>query len=248
MKIYVKHYREAAVGILEFGDPSGNSLRENSLKELQKQLLALEADEKVRVIILQSAGSKAFCGGASFTEMKELKNINQATVFFMGFANVINTLRSLSKFVIARIQGKVVGGGVGLVSACDFAIATESAYIKLSELSIGLGPYVIEPAVSRKIGLSSFSQLSLDTENWKNPEWSLSRGLFADVVKNEDELNKKVNETAERISAYSPTAVKSLKKLHWKNTDHWETLLPKNAEITARLVLEKTTQKILKNL
>jgi methylglutaconyl-CoA hydratase len=248
MEIYVKHYREAAVGVLEFGDPSGNSLRENSLKELQKQLLALEADEKVRVIILQSAGSKAFCGGASFTEMKELKDINQATVFFMGFANVINTLRSLSKFVIARIQGKVVGGGVGLVSACDFAIATKSAYIKLSELSIGLGPYVIEPAVSRKIGSSAFSQLSLDTENWKNPEWSLSKGLFADVVKNEDELNKKVNETAERISAYSPQAVKSLKKLHWKNTDHWETLLPKNAEITARLVLEKTTQKILKNL
>ena len=248
MEIYVKHYREAAVGVLEFGDPSGNSLRENSLKELQKQLLDLEADEKVRVIILQSAGSKAFCGGASFTEMKELKDINQATVFFMGFANVINTLRSLSKFVIARIQGKVVGGGVGLVSACDFAIATKSAYIKLSELSIGLGPYVIEPAVSRKIGSSAFSQLSLDTENWKNPEWSLSKGLFADVVKNEDELNKKVNETAERISAYSPTAVKSLKKLHWKNTDHWETLLPKNAKITARLVLEKTTQKILKNL
>ena len=248
MKIYVKHYRKAAVGILEFGDPSGNSLRENSLKELQKQLLALEANEKVRVIILQSAGSKACCGGASFIEMKELKDIEQATTFFMGFANVINTLRSLSKFVIARIQGKVVGGGVGLVSACDFAIATKGASIKLSELSIGLGPYVIEPAVSRKIGATAFSQLSLDTENWKDPEWSLSRGLFADVVKNEDELNKKVNEVAERISAYSPQAVKSLKKLHWKNTDHWETLLPKNAEITARLVLEKTTQKILKTL
>ena len=248
MKIYVKHYRKAAVGILEFGDPSGNSLRENSLKELQKQLIALEANEKVRVIVLQSAGSKAFCGGASLIEMKELKDIEQATIFFMGFANVINTLRSLSKFVIARIQGKVVGGGVGLVSACDFAIATKCASIKLSELSIGLGPYVIEPAVSRKIGATAFSQLSLDTENWKDPEWSLSRGLFADVVKNEDELNKKVNEVAERISAYSPQAVKSLKKLHWKNTDHWETLLPKNAEITARLVLEKTTQKILKTL
>ena len=248
MKIYVKNYRKAAVGILEFGDPSGNSLRENSLKELQKQLLALESNEKVRVIVLQSAGSKAFCGGASLIEMKELKDIEQATIFFMGFANVINTLRSLSKFVIARIQGKVVGGGVGLVSACDFAIATKCASIKLSELSIGLGPYVIEPAVSRKIGATAFSQLSLDTENWKDPEWSLSRGLFADVVKSEDELNKKVNEAAERISAYSPQAVKSLKKLHWKNTDHWETLLPKNAEITARLVLEKTTQKILKTL
>ena len=248
MKIYVKNYRKAAVGILEFGDPSGNSLRENSLKELQKQLLALEANEKVRVIVLQSAGSKAFCGGASLIEMKELKDIEQATIFFMGFANVINTLRSLSKFVIARIQGKVVGGGVGLVSACDFAIATKCASIKLSELSIGLGPYVIEPAVSRKIGATAFSQLSLDTENWKDPEWSLNRGLFADVVKNEDELNKKVNEAAKRISTYSPQALKSLKKLHWKNTDHWETLLPKNAEITARLVLEKTTQKILKTL
>ena len=246
--MYVKHYKEGPIGVLEFGNPAGNSLSSNSLKELQKQLLALEEDDQVRVIILQSGGSRAFCGGASFSEMKELEDLRQATQFFMGFAHMINALRGLSKFVIARIQGKVVGGGVGLVSACDFAIATKSAYIKLSELSIGLGPYVIEPAVSRKIGLSAFSQLSLDTENWKNPEWSLSRGLFADIVKNEEELNKKVNETAERISAYSRTAVKSLKKLHWKNTDHWETLLPKNAEITARLVLEKTTQKILKNL
>ena len=248
MDIYVKHYKEGPFGILEFGNPAGNSLRSNSLKELQKQLLALEEDDQVRVIILQSGGSRAFCGGASFSEMKELEDLRQATQFFMGFAHMINALRGLSKFVIARIQGKVVGGGVGLVAACDYAIAAKSASIKLSELSIGIGPYVIEPVVSRKIGTTAFSQLSLDAENWKNTDWSFNKGLFAHVVENENELNRKVDQIAKRISAYSPNAVKNLKKLHWKDTNHWEDLLPKNAGITARLLLEEATQKILKNL
>tara|TARA_X000000368_G_scaffold388244_1_gene349614 strand:- start:314 stop:814 length:501 start_codon:yes stop_codon:yes gene_type:complete len=166
----------------------------------------------------------------------------------MGFADVINTLRKLSKFVIARVHGKVVGGGVGLVAACDYAIATKNAYSKLSELSIGIGPYVIEPVVSRKIGLTAFSQLSFDAENWKNSDWSLNKGLFSEVVENENELNNKLDEITNRISSYSPNAVKNLKQLYWKNTDHWDDLLPKNAEITARLVLEEAAQKILKNL
>ena len=147
-----------------------------------------------------------------------------------------------------RIQGKVVGGGVGLVAACDYAIAHQDASIKLSELSIGIGPYVIEPVVSRRIGLSAFAQLSIDAENWKDSKWALDKGLYADVVKNEDELNKKLGEITERISKYSPTAVRKLKKLHWKNTDHWDSLLSTNAEITAKLILGKDSQEILKTL
>ncbi len=248
MEIYVEQYREDDCGIIEFGNPAGNSLDTDNLKRLREQLLEFETDSLIKVIVLQSSGSKAFCGGASFTEMKELKDLKQATLFFMGFAHIINTIRGISKFVIARVQGKVVGGGVGLVAACDYAIATKNAFIKLSELSIGIGPYVIEPVVSRKIGTTAFSQLSFDAENWKNTEWSLSRGLFSDVVENENELNKKVYKITKRISSYSPNAVKNLKKLYWKNTDHWDALLTKNAEITARLVLEETAQKILKEL
>ncbi len=248
MEIYVKNFREGALGILEFGNPYGNSLNQKSITELHEQLLVLNTDKKVKVIILQSAGCNAFCGGASFAEMKKFKNLEQATKFFMGLSNLINTLRTLSKFVVARIQGKVVGGGVGLVAACDYAIAHQDASIKLSELSIGIGPYVIEPIVSRRIGLSAFAQLSIDAENWKNSKWALDKGLYADVVENEDELNKKLGEITERISKYSPTAVRKLKKLHWKNTDHWDSLLSTNAEITAKLILGKDSQEILKRL
>ena len=248
MEVYVKNNRKNACGILEFRNPAGNSLQSNSLTEIRKILLELEADSQVKVIIIQSVGSSSFCGGASLKEMKRLRDLEQATKFFMGFADVINTLRKLSKFVIARVHGKVVGGGVGLVAACDYAIATKNAYSKLSELSIGIGPYVIEPVVSRKIGLTAFSQLSFDAENWKNSDWSLNKGLFSEVVENENELNNKLDEITNRISSYSPNAVKNLKQLYWKNTDHWDDLLPKNAEITARLVLEEAAQKILKNL
>jgi len=248
MEIYVKNTRKNNCGILEFRNPAGNSLQSNSLAGIRKNLLELEADSQVKVIILQSVGSNAFCGGASLKEMKRLRDLEQATQFFMGFADVINTLRKLSKFVIARVHGKVVGGGVGLVAACDYAIASKNAYSKLSELSIGIGPYVIEPVVSRKIGLTAFSQLSFDAENWKNSDWSLNKGLFSEVVENENELNNKLDEITNRISSYSPNAVKNLKQLYWKNTDHWDDLLPKNADITARLVLEEAAQKILKNL
>jgi methylglutaconyl-CoA hydratase len=248
MEIYVKNTRKNNCGILEFRNPAGNSLQSNSLSEIRNNLLELEADSQVKVIILQSVGSNAFCGGASLKEMKRLRDLEQATKFFMGFADVINTLRKLSKFVIARVHGKVVGGGVGLVAACDYAIASKNAYSKLSELSIGIGPYVIEPVVSRKIGLTAFSQLSFDAENWKSSDWSLNKGLFSEVVENQNELNNKLDEITNRISSYSPNAVKNLKQLYWKNTDLWDDLLPKNARITARLVLEEAAQKILKNL
>jgi methylglutaconyl-CoA hydratase len=248
MEIYVKNTRKNNCGILEFRNPAGNSLQSNSLSEIRNNLLELEADSQVKVIILQSVGSNAFCGGASLKEMKRLRDLEQATQFFMGFADVINTLRKLSKFVIARVHGKVVGGGVGVVAACDYAIATKNAYSKLSELSIGIGPYVIEPVVSRKIGLTAFSQLSFDAENWKSSDWSLNKGLFSEVVENQNELNNKLDEITNRISSYSPNAVKNLKQLYWKNTDLWDDLLPKNARITARLVLEEAAQKILKNL
>ncbi len=134
MEVYVKNNRKNTCGILEFRNPAGNSLQSNSLTEIRKILLELEADSQVKVIIIQSVGSTAFCGGASLKEMKRLRDLEQATKFFMGFADVINTLRKLSKFVIARVHGKVVGGGVGLVAACDYAIATKNAYMECLNL------------------------------------------------------------------------------------------------------------------
>ena len=177
MEAYVTHRREGSCGILEFGNPAGNSLPGKLLEKLHKKLHHLEEDDQVAVIVLQSMGNRAFCGGASFSEMKGLKTVEEATAFFMGFAKVINQIRNLSKFIIAQVQGKVVGGGLGLVAACDYVIAHESAGVKLSELSIGIGPFVIEPAVSRKIGTTAFAQLSLEAERLNPPAGPKRKGF-----------------------------------------------------------------------
>jgi methylglutaconyl-CoA hydratase len=249
MKAYVKQYKEDTYGVLEFGNSAGNSLSTPILNEFKTHLIALEKDPTVKVIIIQSYGIRAFCGGASLAEMKTLKTLKEATKFFMGIADLINTIRSLSKFVVARVQGKVVGGGVGLVAACDYVVANSKAEIKLSELSIGIGPFVIEPVVSRKIGITAFSQLSLDAHTWKSAEWSFEKGLYTSICSNRSEdLNQTVKFHVGRLANYSQKAMKTLRKLHWKETDHWETLLTKNAIITAELVLESTTQNILKTL
>ena len=248
MKLYVTHNRKGPLGILRFGNPAGNSLPSHLLKQINFQLIELEKDPKVKVIIIESEGERAFCGGASLSEMKTLVNLEQATNFFMGFAEVLNTIRTLTKFCMARVQGKVVGGGVGLVAACDYVVAHESAAIKLSELSIGIGPYVIEPAVSRKIGLTAFANLSLDAHNWKSSRWGLQKGLYSSICKTLEELDAEVNETASRLATYPQKSIQTLRKLHWKDTGSWAELLPKNAEITGKLALEEMTQNILKKL
>ncbi len=180
--------------------------------------------------------------------MKTLQTLEEATAFFMGIADLINTLRSLSKFVIGRVHGKVVGGGVGLVAACDYVLANRTAQIKLSELSIGIGPYVIEPVVSRKIGGTAFAQLSLDAHQWKSATWAEDKGLYHALFETQVELDLAVKTNAERFASYPEKAVKTLRKLHWKETEHWDKLLPKNAAITGELALQEATQNILKKL
>ena len=247
MEAYVKNYCEGNIGFLEFGNPAGNSLPSPLLKAFKAGLIALEKDSNVRVIV-QSFGDRAFCGGASLAEMKTLQTLEEATAFFMGIADLINTLRSLSKFVIGRVHGKVVGGGVGLVAACDYVLANRTAQIKLSELSIGIGPYVIEPVVSRKIGGTAFAQLSLDAHQWKSATWAEDKGLYHALFETQVELDLAVKTNAERFASYPEKAVKTLRKLHWKETEHWDKLLPKNAAITGELALQEATQNILKKL
>ena len=248
MEAYVKNYCEGNIGFLEFGNPAGNSLPSPLLKAFKAGLIALEKDSNVRVIVIQSFGDRAFCGGASLAEMKTLQTLEEATAFFMGIADLINTLRSLSKFVIGRVHGKVVGGGVGLVAACDYVLAKSTAQIKLSELSIGIGPYVIEPVVSRKIGGTAFAQLSLDAHQWKSAAWAEDKGLYHALFETQVELDLAVKTNAERFASYPEKAVKTLRKLHWKETEHWDQLLPKNAAITGKLALQETTKNILKKL
>ena len=245
MEPFVTHLIKGNCGILEFGNASGNSLTSNMLNELSKNLMLLDSSKVVKVIILKSSGLKAFSGGASLTELKTLKSFNGAREFFIGFANLLNAFRTLKKFVILQVQGRVVGGGIGIVAACDYTIAYEKAEIKLSELSIGLGPFVIEPALTRKIGSAAFAQLSLEAENWKTAKWARKKGLYNSVVNSHKELEISVGELAEKFGNYSSDAMEKLRKLHWENTEHWEGTLKSNAEITAKLLLKDAAQNIL---
>ena len=247
MEASVHLEKKNKIGRVRFFHPKGNCLTTEMLQKLIKAFKAADADVNIGVIILESQGN-AFCSGASLKELKEVKTLDEATAFFMGFSDLLNTLRKMSKFVLTIVHGKVVGGGVGLVAACDYAFASDAASMKLSELSIGIGPYVIEPAVSRKIGPAAFAQLSLDSAHWKSAQWGLDKGLYAECFNDQQTLHQTVNKKAERLANYGLEACRELRKLHWKDTQNWESLLPKNAKITAQLSLSNFSQNKIKSL
>lgn len=236
---------ENKIATIEFGHPASNSFPSELLERLAKAFDQLSDDNAVHVIILKSEGDRAFCAGASFDELIAIQNLEEGKKFFLGFANVLNAMRNCKKPIIGRVQGKTVGGGVGLASACDYCFATEAASIKLSELTIGIGPFVIEPAVSRKIGLAAFEALAWDASQWKNAYWAKEKGLFSRVFEKIDELDKEVQLFAEKLASYNPEALQAMKKVNWKNTDHWETLLLQRAATSGELVLSEFTKNAL---
>ena len=233
------------IATVEFFHPASNSFPSELLQRLASAFNELSNNNDVHVIILKSEKEGAFCAGASFDELVAISNLEEGKQFFLGFANVINAMRNCSKLIIGRIQGKTVGGGVGLAAACDYCLATEQASIKLSELSIGIGPFVIEPAVERKMGVAALSELTLDATSWKTAYWAKEKGLFATVFQTIDELDKEVENLANNLASYNPNALFEMKKVLWKNTEKWEQLLNERAEISGKLVLSEFTKKAL---
>ena len=239
---YVKCEFHNAVTTIEFFHPQSNSLPARILDELAQSIHAAGNDPDTKVIVIRSAGDKTFCAGASFDELIAIKTADQGLQFFSGFAHVINAIRVAPKFVIARIQGKCVGGGVGIAAAADYAFATEAAEIKLSELAIGIGPFVVGPAVERKIGGSAFSQLAIDATMWRNADWARRKGLFAEVHAHVDGMDESISRLTELLSHSSPEAMAEMKKIFWKGTEHWDRLLIERAAISGRLVLSDFTR------
>jgi methylglutaconyl-CoA hydratase len=233
------------IATVEFFHPASNSFPSELLERLTKAFNELSLNNDVSVIILKSEKEGAFCAGASFDELVEISNLTEGKQFFLGFANVINAMRNCSKIIIGRVQGKTVGGGVGLVAACDYCFASEAASIKLSELTIGIGPFVIEPAMTRKIGISAFAELALDATNWHTAYWAKEKGLYARVFESIKELDVEVENFALKLSNYNPEALTALKKVLWKETENWEALLEDRAEISGRLVLSDFTKNAL---
>ncbi|WP_396217491.1 enoyl-CoA hydratase/isomerase family protein [Flavobacterium sp.] len=243
MTAFVKQELKNNVGYITFFHPAGNSFPSSQLQELVKTIQDLDVNENVTIIVLQSEGT-TFCAGASFDELLQIDNLTDGKQFFSGFANVINAIRNCSKLIVGKVQGKAVGGGVGIIAACDYAIATTKADIKLSELTIGIGPFVIEPAVSRKIGHTAMSELTLDGNEWKSATWAFEKGLFAKLVQPED-LDAALEKFASQLASYNPEALVEIKQVFWQNTAHWNTLLYERAEISGKLVLSSFTKKAL---
>jgi methylglutaconyl-CoA hydratase len=236
---------DGKVATVEFGHPASNSFTAELLDRLTAEFHTLSENTDIAVIILKSEGDRAFCAGASFDELMAVSNLEEGKIFFSGFANVINAMRTCKKVIVGRVQGKTVGGGVGLASACDYVFAAEEASIRLSELKIGIAPLVIEPAVERKIGTAAISELSLSPTEWKNAYWAQEKGLFSRVFDSMKELDKDLEFFVEKLSSYNPEAIEEWKKVLWKDTSHWNTLLVDRAAITGKLVLSEFTRNAL---
>ncbi len=226
---------------IEFFHPLSNSLPGKILASIANTITELSGKDDVRVIVLKSKGDRAFCAGASFDELISIKDLETGKKFFSGFANVINACRKSSKLIIGRVQGKAVGGGVGLASAVDYCFATKFAAVKLSELAIGIGPFVVGPAVERKIGTSAMSQLAINATEWKSAEWARDKGLYTDIYDSAEEMDNAINELASKLSDSNPEAMRLLKQIFWKGTEDWDELLADRAAMSGKLVLSEFT-------
>jgi methylglutaconyl-CoA hydratase len=245
-KPYVKKSIESGVATIEFYHPEHNSLPGSVLSELVENINSAGENDEVKVIILKSGGDRTFCAGASFKELVSIEDEETGKIFFSGFANVINAMRKCPKLIIGRIQGKTVGGGVGIAAATDYCMATKYASIKLSELNVGIGPFVVGPAVERKLGLSGMSQIAIDANSFYGAEWARQKGLYAKVFETTEELDDAVRSFAQHLCTYNQEAMQELKKVFWAGTEHWDVLLSERAKISGRLVLSDFTKETLK--
>ncbi len=241
MTAYVKSTIQNGIGTIEFFHPQSNSMPSSQLKNLVEEIEKLGKNTDAKVIILKSGGEKAFCAGASFDELISIQDFEIGKTFFSGFANVINAMRKSPKLIIARIHGKAVGGGVGIACAADYTFATENASVKLSELAVGIGPFVIGPVVEKKIGTSAFAQLAINTTEFYSAEWAKEKSMYQDVYETPEEMDAEIQILAEKLASSNPEAMFKLKEIFWKGTEDWDQLLTERAAVSGQLVLSDFT-------
>lgn len=236
---------EKNIATVQFGHPASNSFPRELLDRLTNEINSLSDNPNVSILVLRSQGTKTFCAGASFDELLAVTTLEEGTRFFSGFAHLIIAMRNCTKIIIGRIQGKAVGGGVGIIAACDYALATQESAIKLSELAIGIGPFVIEPSVSRKIGKIAMSEMTLEAHEWKTAAWANQKGLYAKVFETSTTLDAEIEIFSHRLASYNPEALNQMKKVLWEGTENWHNLLIERAAISGKLVLSDFTKNAL---
>jgi len=241
MEAFVKSEVKNGIGYITFFHPQSNSMPGTQLRNLAAEVEKLGKDNNAKVIVLQSEGEKAFCAGASFDELISIKDLDTGIKFFSGFAAVINAMRKAPRFVIARVQGKAVGGGVGIACSADYTFGLKDASVKLSELAVGIGPFVVGPAVERKVGKSAFCQLTINASEWQTASWAKEKGMYAELFDNASDMDKSLDALATKLAASNPEAMALLKKVMWEGTENWDNLLIERAGMSGKLVLSEFT-------
>lgn len=241
----VEYVIENGIATIEFFHPLSNSLPGKILRKLADTITDLGNNAEAKVIILKSRGERAFCAGASFDELISINDLETGKVFFSGFASVINAARKCPKLIIGRVQGKAVGGGVGMASAVDFCYATKFASVKLSELAVGIGPFVVGPAVERKVGRSAMSMMAINATEWYTADWAKEKGLYAEVYDSIEDMDKGINELANKLTNSNPEAMMMLKQIFWEGSENWDTLLAERAAMSGKLVLSDFTKNFI---
>jgi methylglutaconyl-CoA hydratase len=229
------------IATVQFGHPKGNSLPGSLLRELAAHVRRAGEDPAARVIVLRSVGQGPFCAGASFDELVAIDSPERGREFFSGFAGVILAMLRAPKFVVARVHGKTTGGGVGVVAASDYAVATAGAACKLSELAVGIGPFVVGPVIEKRIGAAAFGAMAVDAD-WRDARWSHQHGLYARLADDVAALDAEVDALARRLAGFNPDAMAEIKRVTWAGTEDWDALLAERAEISGRLVLSEFTR------
>ena len=229
------------IATVSFYHPKSNSLPAVLLNDIAGRIAAVSKHPASRVVVIRSEGAGTFCAGASFDELKRIESPEAGKEFFMGFARVMLAMRRCTKPIITRVQGKVVGGGVGIVAASDYVLAVPEAPVRLSELAVGIGPFVVGPAIERRIGASAFSALALDAD-WRDAHWCVEHGLYTRLCDNLPALDQVLGTLSHRVAAFNPEAIAQLKSALWHGTDDWEELLEERAAMSGKLVLSDFTR------
>lgn len=239
---FVQHTFNNNISEITFGHSKSNSLPGEILERLAETILEAGKSSDTKAILLKSDGEKAFCAGASFDELLTIEDLETSQNFFGGFAKVLNAMRNCGKLVIVRVQGKTTGGGVGIACAADYCFATESAAMALTEINLGIGPFVIGPYVERKIGKSAYSAMSVDAD-FRSAEWCKNHDVYHSVSETIEEMDEKLQEFLGKLSERNSDALALIKKVSWEGTEHFDELMPERIHMSASLILEDSAKK-----
>ncbi|MGV8916071.1 MAG: enoyl-CoA hydratase/isomerase family protein [Kaistella sp.] len=238
---FVNQELKNTISEITFGHPKSNSLPGEILEKLAQTILESGKDQNVKAILLKSEGERAFCAGASFDELLEIEELEKSKIFFGGFAKVLNAMRSCGKLVIVRVQGKTTGGGVGIACAADYCFATKDSAMALTELNLGIGPFVIGPYVERKMGKSAYAAMSIDAD-FRSADWCQRHDVYHSVSENIEKMDEEINVFMEKLSTRSSDALVLIKKVSWEGTEHFEQLMPERILMSASLILEDSAK------